>query len=126
MSKNDLKLYKNACAVARRFRDCETSLILVIQEVDRARLYFKYECECLVWFVVEHMGLSRTTASYYCKIARAAYEFAPLQAAIAEGKVHMTNARKIAGILTEENAEAWVEAACQNSSRDLEFLIASF
>jgi hypothetical protein len=113
-------IHKKALEVAGRFKQAEADLILVLQEVDSARVFIELGFTSLFSYCVEALGLSESTTSNFISVARKAREIPVLQAAIQGGDLPVSKARKITSVLTLANQEEWVEKAMMLPTRKLE------
>lgn len=71
-------------------------------------------------YVVKALGMSEAQGCYFSQIARKAVEIPLLKAAVVQGKLTISQARRIVPVLTKENARDWVAKASTLSQKDLE------
>lgn len=117
-------IHKKALEVASRFKQAEADLILILQEVEIARVFIKLGYTSLFSYCVQALGLSESVAANFITVARKAREVPVLQAAIQTGSLPVSKARKITPVLTLANQDEWVEKAKLLPSRRLEAEVA--
>jgi hypothetical protein len=102
----------------------ELELIETLQWVERLRIYEDFGLTSLFAYCFERLGISEDRSYTYMKIARKAVEVPALKQAIADDKLSLTNAKKLAKVITPENQSMWMEKGTTLSSRNLEKEIA--
>jgi hypothetical protein len=71
-------------------------------------------------YVVGELGLSESVALNLITVARKSREVPELKARIAQGAITLSNARKIAPVLSAANQDEWLTKAATLSNRQLE------
>lgn len=118
------QIHQKALEIAARFRKAEADLISILQEVESSRVFLKLGFTSLFNYCVGALGLSESVTANFVTVARKAREVPVLQAAIQNGSLSVSKARKIAPVLTRANQAEWIERAQALSSRKLEAEVA--
>jgi 5-methylcytosine-specific restriction endonuclease McrA len=105
---------------AKRFKKSEAELMNVLIDVESQRVFLKRGHASLFSYVVNELGLGENTAYCLITVARKARQFPALRARIQSGAMTLSNARRVASVLTLQNQEEWISKACELSSRQLE------
>lgn len=117
-------LHREAVAIAGRYKTLEADLLDVLIRVECHAVYLAKGHPSLFQYVVVELGLSESVAYNLITVARKAREVPSLKAEIECGAITLSNARKIAPVLTPENQALWIEKAKTLSNRQLEKEIA--
>jgi hypothetical protein len=91
-----------------------------LQQVDERRTYLHYGRSSLFHYAVQELHLSESVAYNLISVTRKAREVPELRNKIERGEITLTNARKIAPVLTAENQIEWLAKASVLSQRELE------
>jgi len=113
-------IHKKALEVVAKFKQAEADLISILQEIEDHRVFMKLGYTSLFNYCVQALGLSESVTSNFVTVARKARHAPVLQAAILNGTLSVSKARKITSVLTLENQDEWVEKAKQMTTRKLE------
>jgi hypothetical protein len=118
------RLHAEAVALAGRYKALESDLLDVLIRVERHEVYLAKGYPSLFQYVVSELGLSENVAYNLITVARKAREVPSLKAELESGAITLSNARRIAPVLTPENQAQWIEKAKTLSNRRLEKEIA--
>lgn len=113
-------IHRQALEAAQAYRRAEAGLIDALIAVERERVFARLGFSSLFVYAVEALGLSEASSYNAIAVARKAREVPQLMAAIREGSVSISKAKKIASVLTPENQEEWLAKAKALSSRKIE------
>jgi 5-methylcytosine-specific restriction endonuclease McrA len=113
-------IHEKAIRVGKEFHSKQKELLEIILEVDSAQVFKKKGYPSLFSYCLEVICLSEDIAAVLISIARKSREVPKMKELITTGKIHLTNARKIAKIITPENQDLWLGKAQELSSRELE------
>jgi len=113
-------LHSQALAYAKTYLNAESGLIRVLQEIESCRGYRELGFKSLFEYAVSALGLSESVTYNLITVARKSLEVPMLQKKIEAGEITLSNARKIAPVLTIETQEKWLHAASTLSKRELE------
>src|SRR4051812_5603343 len=105
---------------ARRFLVSESELLGVIQLIDENRVFESWGFTSLIAYCVGRLNLSYSSAYGFMAVARKAKEVPLLKEAVAEGKLNVSQARRIVSVLKPDNALQWIETAAIEKQKDLE------
>ena len=113
-------LHRRAMEIAARYRGVEAELIEIIQKIDEHRVYLKRGHSSLFQYVISELKLGENAAYCLMTVARKAREVPELKDRIESGAITLSNARRIAPVLTSANQAEWLEKASTLSNRQLE------
>jgi len=71
-------------------------------------------------FLVKELHFSESQASYFKRVAQRARVVPALKEAVISGKISLSQARRIVGVIDETNASRWIEVAVSLKQKDLE------
>lgn len=117
-------LLRDLAALVARDRCTTAALLAHIAEVDTRRLYVPAGYPSMFAYCVDELRLSEDAASKRIQAARAARQFPPLLAALADGRLHLTAVRLLAPHLTPGNADDLLAAATHQSKVSIESILA--
>ena len=117
-------LHQRAMSTAKEYRRCETALIGIFQELEKYRTYEQYQMPSLFIYATKMLGLSEATTCMLTSVMRASIKVPELKTAIEEGKITLSNARRIAPVLGTANKSEWLEKAAALPLRKLELELA--
>jgi hypothetical protein len=120
LSVTEQRLHFEAMARAARYLESEASLLETIMDVDRTRLYLKFDLNSTFTYCVKLLNLSEAVAYNFIAVARKAREVPELKDAIKAGELGVSKARKIVSILTPENQDEWIRKARELPQAKLE------
>ena len=118
------QIHARALEVSTRYRREEAELVDVLIQVERYGVFIQRQHASLFAYATTELGLSENVAYALIAVARKAREVPALGARLRDGAVTLSNARRVASVLTVQNQAEWVEKACALSSRQLEREIA--
>ena len=118
------QIHARALEVSTRYRREEAELVDVLIQVERHGVFIQRKHASLFAYATAELGLSENVAYALIAVARKAREVPALGARLRDGEVTLSNARRVASVLTVQNQAEWVEKACALSSRELEREIA--
>ncbi len=114
------QIHNRAIDLSTKYKRVEAELIDVLQLVDQHRVFLEKGHSSLFTYGVNELGLSESVAYNLISVSRKAREVPELKEAIEAGALSLSNARKIAPVLTLENKNEWIEKASKLSQRQLE------
>jgi hypothetical protein len=114
-----------ARTLAKTLKHTEGELLDVLIEMRRTRSF-----EALRWSGVwdycvskKGLGLSDSQAFYFKKVAEKSEQVPELKAAIDDGTLTLSQARRIVPVITPENHAAWIKMAVDETQKDLEHAV---
>jgi hypothetical protein len=113
-------IHQQAVQIVQRVKTSECELIDVLQVIESEKIYQHFGLTSLYGYCIDILKLSEDRACVFIKIARKSVEVPELKAALRQNEMTLTNAGKIASILTTDNKERWLSEAKSQSSRELE------
>ncbi len=114
------QVHSRALEAAERYRRDEAALIDIIQEVEKHLVFLKRKHASLFAYVTTELKLGEHTALSLIAIARKAREVPELKVRMANGSLTLSNARRVASVITPENQKEWLEKATTLSQKRLE------
>lgn len=114
------QIHVRAIEIATHYKKTEAELVDIIQQIEIHRVFLLRGHSSLFSYVVNELGLSENTAYSLITVSRKAREVPELKTCIQTGAITLTNARRIASVLTIENKSEWLLKATDLSSRQLE------
>ena len=112
------ELHLRAVNIAKEYRRFEPALISVFQELEKHRTFACYEMPSLFMYSTKILGLSEATTCMLTAVMRASNKVPELKLAVEEGKITLSNARRIAPVLNSSNKSEWLVKAvsCHSGS----------
>ena len=104
-------LHKRAVEIAERFHKVEIELIDILQAIDERRVFVNYGYSSLFDYATKALKLSESNAYNFITVARKAKAVPELKAAIHQGEITVSKARKLTPVLTPDNSARWLEMA---------------
>jgi hypothetical protein len=120
----DSVLHKKALGLAESILANEAQLLEVLVEMHRKKEILALGYAGLFEYVHVGLKLSRARAYYFWKVAEKACEVPLLRKAVAEGRLSISQARRIAPVVTTQNAAHWIAQAEELKQVDLEIAVA--
>jgi hypothetical protein len=109
--------------VSQCYLRAEAELVGVLAEVIRHRVFVAHGYPSVFAYVCS-LGLSENIAYSLITVARKSLEVPELSQKLERGEITLTNARRVAAVLTVKNQSEWLKKASELSSRKLEKEIA--
>jgi 5-methylcytosine-specific restriction endonuclease McrA len=117
-------LLRDAAAHAAQEREGRNQLVVDIAEIDARKAYRQAGYDSTFSYCVHELGLSKKAAFHRIHVARKAWEFPVVLAALSEGRLHLTAVRMLASHLSQDNAADLVEAATGKTAMEVDRLLA--
>jgi 5-methylcytosine-specific restriction endonuclease McrA len=114
------QLHFRAIEVSSRYKKAEAELVDVIQQLEENQVYLERGHASLSSYVVSELGLGENVTYTLITIARKARQVPELKTQLHAGALTLSNARRVAAILTPANQEEWIRKARELSNRQLE------
>ena len=115
-----IQIHQAALEVSARYQRTESDLIEVLEQVENHKVYLHYNYTSLFQYGVQCLHLSESVVYNLIAVMRKTKEVPALRTQLKEGKIHLSNARKIAPVITVENQDEWLKKASELSQRELE------
>lgn len=126
LSDKEKLLHEKALLKSANFKKSHAELLEIIIEVDKQRLFEKFLLTSTFAYCTQLLKLSDDVTYTLIKISRASVKVPELKIAIHEGYLSISNAKRIAQVVTPENKTEWIEKAKEMSQRKLEQEVAKF
>ena len=98
----------------------EGVLLGVLMQMEALQELDVLQCTGLFDYCSRFLKMTEEQASYFSRVARKAKEVPELKAAIDEGTLTVSKARRIVPVLTQANSAEWIEKASTLKQKDLE------
>lgn len=118
-------LHERAKRVARAYRNAESTLIEILQELDESGGYRWLGCKSLFEYTTRELGMSESVSYNLIAVARKGKQVPELIALLKEQKITLSAARMITPVLEPENKTALLQAAAALPKRQLEKMVAT-
>jgi 5-methylcytosine-specific restriction endonuclease McrA len=118
------QLHDRAIVVANQIHLSQNELIQILQDLDQCGGFRDFGCTSLWQYCLKMLKLEEYQASNLITVARKAREVPELKAALDNGSVQVSKARRISAVLTSDNKSHWIELAQTLTKKDLEKEIA--
>jgi hypothetical protein len=115
-----LVIHEKALKMASDFKKSETSLIDIFQQVEKERVFMKVGKTSVFQYGVEVLKLTKEQTYLYLRIARASSLVPAFKVAIENNSICLSNAKKIASVITAENQSEWILKGSSLTTRQLE------
>ena len=89
----------------------EGELLTVLMEMSRLKVFAELNYSGVFDYCLRVLNFSREQSYYFKKVAEVSREVPELKAAIVQGELSISEARRIAPILTPANQAQWIEKA---------------
>jgi hypothetical protein len=120
MTSRQAKVHKRALEIRQRHALAEGEAVDVLQEAQETKLYLAFGLTSVFRYAVEILGFSEALAYSMINVARKAKEFPELRRAVAQRKLSVSKAARIASTLKPQNVAELVEFATKHSTREIE------
>ena len=120
----DDELLRRLADLLRQSRRTESDLVGHIAEVDERRLYAREASPSMFAYCTEVLHLSEAEAYLRIATARASREYPVLLEMLADGRLHLSGAGKLAPHLNQDNAAWLLERAAHKTKQQILELIA--
>ena len=118
------KLHETAVRLAGTYNQCEHSLVDVLIEMAEKNEFIQLKFLDLFDYLVRALKISESQSGYFNRVVQKARVIPELRVAVVSGKVSVSQARRICGVIDRENCEEWIEMAATLSQRQLEKVVA--
>lgn len=123
-NENEKQIHKAAIGLVAKYKRTELELVVILQKVERLRLYRKLDCSSLFQYATKLLGLSESAAYMFNAVSKKCTIFKPLQSSLESGRLSVTKASRIVSVLTAQNAAQLVTFSETHSFREIDFEVA--
>jgi hypothetical protein len=95
----------------------------VLREAQSTKMWRHFGCSSLVDYMEREMGYTPRAALERLRVANALEELPVIAGAMDQGSLSFSGARELTRIVTPETQEAWLGAASDKSSREIEEMV---
>ncbi len=114
-----IEIHQEAKSNAIHFRKSHSKLLETLIRVDRHKIYKQFDYPNLHEYCTRWLGLTGAEAYSFGGVAQKAQEIPEMKTMIDEGKIHISNARRVVSVITPENKDIWLEKAAALSQHEL-------
>ncbi|MBI4405484.1 MAG: HNH endonuclease [Deltaproteobacteria bacterium] len=111
MNNLTFQLDNKAKTLAGDYLRTEAELLCVLMEMRRRRIFLELNCSGIFEYCERILKLSKAQSYYFKSVAETAEKVPELKQAVTQGELSLSQARRIAPILTAENQKQWIEKA---------------
>ncbi len=115
-----MSLHERALEASMRYKRAESDLIEILIEVEKRRSFLERGHSSLFKYVVNDLKLSKSVAYNLIAVARRVRQVPELGLELRQGRITLSNAKRIVPVLTSENQSEWLEKAAKLSQKKLE------
>ena len=91
-----------------------------LMEMDGKRVFAQLGFTGIISYCVRALSFSESQASYFNSVIQKSKEVPELKAAIDQGVINLSKARRIVPVITKETHAQWIEMAATLPQRELE------
>ena len=113
-------LHQQALQKAKEYKKSEGALLEILMQIDKHKAYLKLGYPSLHVYCTKALNLTDAQAYTFCGVAKKSIEVPELKAAIDNGELHLTNARRVVPIINSENKSEWLMKATELTQKELE------
>jgi len=117
---NTAALHDKAVSLAKTYKQSEAELLTVLIALERNDGFRELNYPNLFVYCQKSLALSEAQACYFLKVARTADKVPELVEAVTSGEISLSQARRVAAVITPETAAHWIEKAATLPQRELE------
>jgi hypothetical protein len=114
------ELHLKALEAAKHYQASEVSLLQILEQIDREKVYLVMGYNSLFIYCVEALKLSESQSYSFMTVCRKSKEVPELKKEIESGGLTLSKARRIVPVLTKENHSEWIEKAKTLPKAELE------
>ena len=113
-------LHEKALSLSKTYRESESGLLDVLMDLRKDNGFYRLGYPSLFVYCVSALSLSEAQACYFSKVAKKSEEVPELKAAIEQGVISLSQARRVVAVITKESASDWIAKAALLPQRELE------
>src|SRR3989338_2187824 len=114
-------IHEKALVCAKNYKRAEAELLESLQRVDDRKVFRAMGYPSLFVYAVSALKLSESLAYQFIGVARKSKEVPELKAAVANGEITVSTARRVVPVINKTNQEDWINKAKSLTQRTLEF-----
>src|SRR5574338_182735 len=120
-----MMLHQKALELAKCWKQTEAELVAVLIAMKREDAFVALGFQGVFTYCQKALGLSDAQSYYFQSVVRTSLVVPKLEKAVTTGELSVSQARRIAPVLTPSNASTWIEKAKELPQRELEKAVAS-
>lgn len=113
-------LDSKAMTLTSEFLKKEAEILVVLQEMYKKKLFPELNYSGVFDYCERRLGLSRAQSYYYKSVVEKSEEVPELKEAVLQGELTLSEARRIAPVITPENKTEWFQKAKDLNQVELE------
>jgi 5-methylcytosine-specific restriction endonuclease McrA len=117
-------LHERAVELSKIYRSAECELLDILIQMADQNLFIEMKYLGMFDYLVKALSLSETQSGYFERVVQRARAIPELREAVVSGKLKLSQARRICGVIDSENCIEWIHAGCTLTQRELEKLVA--
>src|SRR3954471_22862317 len=117
---SNLDLHHGSQAAAKDLLSSEALLLGFLTEMHRRQAFYDFECTGIWDYCHRLLKLGEAQSYYFQKVARKSVEVPALQAAVENGTLTLSEARRTEPVITKSASEAGIQKAAPLPQKELE------
>jgi len=117
-------IHKSALNKAKEYKRCESELLVILEKVDRKRIFLEMGYSSLFTYITQSLKLSESVAYNFSAVLRKSYKIPELKKEIITGGLSLSQARRLTPVLSENNSsgdnQQWILKGKTMTQRELE------
>lgn len=113
-------LDQKAKGLAADYLRTEGQLLSVLMEMQRREVFAELNYTGIFDYCERALNFSRAQAFYFKTVAEKSEEVPEIKAAVVQGELTLSQARRIVPVVTKENHKEWIEKAKSLPQKELE------
>lgn len=111
---------EKARGLAKEYLRTEGELLSLLSEMRSQRIFLELGYTGIFDYCERALGLSRAQAFYFKSVAEKSEDVPEIKQAVVEGKLTLSQARRIVPVVTKENHQVWIAKAHELPQAELE------
>ena len=120
MNRNTQLIHEKNLKLAKTILLSEGELLSSLMEMHSQRLFGELGCTGIFDYCLRHLQFCESQANYYKRIAEVSARVPELKAAVVQGELSISKARRITSVITPLNHQEWIQNAKTMKQKELE------
>ena len=120
MNQSTQIIHTNNLKLAKTILLSEGELLSSLMEMQKRRLFGELGCTGIFDYCLRHLRFCESQAIYYKRIAEASATVPEIKAAVVQGELSISKARRITSVITPANHQEWIHNAQTMKQKELE------
>ena len=120
MNRSTQIIHEKNLELAKTILLSEGELLSSLMEMQSRRLFGELGCTGIFNYCLRYLKFCESQANYYKRIAEVSAKVPELKAAVVQGELSISKARRIASVITPANQQEWIQNAKTMKQKELE------